>query len=45
MLVGGRQGQLENVLIGMFFCDFSFLESYSHPIKTLSFHRSELNFI
>jgi hypothetical protein len=45
ILVSGRQGQLENILLGMFFCYFSFLGLYFLRVKTVSFRRSvQLNF-
>jgi hypothetical protein len=40
MLVSGRQGQFQNILLGIFFCYFSFLGLYCFLIKTLSFRRS-----
>jgi hypothetical protein len=37
MLVSGRQGQFENILLGMLFCYFSCLGLYLLLIKTVSF--------
>jgi hypothetical protein len=40
MLVSGRQGQVENVLLGMFFCYFSVLGLYFLLIKIVPFPHS-----